>query len=138
MKVRNKRKYLWFVKIQTDLLFDEEVSAEAKVLYGSFYRYSSDRREQYPWTIVANQKIASQLGIKREKVEKLVRELKKAEWITILITGVIRIIVLFPDKEFEIVESKKREIEQKAKNLLAQFMSYPSYDADVDKMGNLE
>ena len=116
------------MKIPTDLLFDDEVSAEEKVLYTAFHRYASDKREYYPWTFVGNRRLAFQLSIGEEKIEELVANLERADWIAVIRTNRFRIVVLFPERGFGIAESKKREIELKAKNLMAQFTSYSNME----------
>ncbi len=128
MKAQNKRKHFWFVKIPTDLLFDDEVSAEEKVLYAAFHRYASDKREYYPWTFVGNQRLTFQLSISDAKIEELVAKLEMADWIAVIRTDKLRIVVLFPEKRFGIAESKKQEIEQSARNLMAQFTSYSNME----------
>ena len=116
------------MKIPTDLLFDDEVSAEEKVLYTAFHRYASDKREYYPWTFVGNRRLAFQLSIGEEKIEELITKLEKIDWIAVIRTDRLRIVVLFPEKGFGIAESKKQEIEQSARNLMAQFTSYSNME----------
>jgi hypothetical protein len=128
MKTQNKRKHFWFVKIPTDLLFDDDVSAEEKVLYAAFHRYASDKGEYYPWTFVGNRRLENQLSISDAKIEELTTKLERADWIAVIRTDSLRIVVLFPEKGFGIAENKKREIEQSARNLMAQFTSYSNME----------
>jgi hypothetical protein len=128
MESQSKRKHFWFVKIPTDLLFDDEVSAEEKVLYAAFHRYASDKSEYYPWTFVGNRRLANQLSISDAKIGELTTKLERADWIAVIRTDRLRIVVLFPEKGFGIAESKKYEIEQSAMNLMAQFTCYSNME----------
>jgi hypothetical protein len=128
MESQRKRKHFWFVKIPTDLLFDDDVSAEEKVLYAAFHRYASDKGEYYPWTFVGNRRLENQLSISDAKIEELTTKLERADWIAVIRKDRLRIVVLFPEKGFGITESKKQEIEQSARNLMAQFTSYSNME----------
>ena len=116
------------MRIPTDLLFDDEVSAEEKVLYAAFHRYASDKSEYYPWTFVGNRRLTNQLSISDAKIEELTTKLERADWISVIRTDRLRIVVLFPDKAFGITENKKLEIEQSAMNLMAQFTCYSNME----------
>lgn len=128
MKNQNKRKHFWFVKTPTNLLFDDEVSAEEKVLYTAFHRYASDKREYYAWSFVGNRRLAQLLSTNEERIARRIAALERADWIAVIRTDKLRIVVLFPEKGFGIAESKKREIEQSARDLLAQFTSYSNME----------
>ncbi|GAI75901.1 unnamed protein product [marine sediment metagenome] len=128
MTAQNKRQHFWFVKIPTDLLFDDKVSAEEKVLYAAFHRYASDKREYYPWSFVGNRRLAQLLSTYEERIARRIAALEKADWIAVIRRDRLRIVVLFPDKGFGIAESKKQEIEQSARNLMAQFTCYSNME----------